>query len=481
MEIKFNRTYTPSRGKRYVMGEIPAMLGFAMEIADPRVRMKEGKLNPGEICMLLFALTPEEYILKDSDPKALDALADKLLKQVPADRLLGWRIVDLKGAAVQRAVQPQAGGSIDDGAFIRRVREAAAKRMPAGPIDAHLLEARRLQLACTAKDAPESSKQQWLAARQALGMALQGLSKIWVAYDLATGDRWPAVGFDGRLEIFTTAERAQRAVQQIHASQGNVATLSLREIPGNEIGKLLQGCAADGLFALRVDNGFAAAELTLKDFREDAPEANAMLRSMMVREIQYGMRLNRYKAENAPEKNVQGAMESMLTLRNFVWREAGNTALYALCVGGRRENCVMLTPQAGKEHMLAVFTNQARAQAFAEKMKGNPAKPVQMPFDEIAQCAAACDGLLVDVGYIGYRLLKADFDKVRDLRSKPPMVVRLQQPQPIVKKDDAAGSLPDPDKFDVQAKPRAVEEKQAEPASETEEKKGFLKKLFGKR
>ena len=61
MEIRYKRTYSPAKGKRYTAGEITAMLGYAMEIADPRVKLKEGKLAPGEICLLLFGITPEEY------------------------------------------------------------------------------------------------------------------------------------------------------------------------------------------------------------------------------------------------------------------------------------------------------------------------------------------------------------------------------------------------------------------------------------
>ena len=48
MEIQYRRSYVPARGKRYTAGEIPAMLGYAVEIADPRPRMREGKLEPGE-------------------------------------------------------------------------------------------------------------------------------------------------------------------------------------------------------------------------------------------------------------------------------------------------------------------------------------------------------------------------------------------------------------------------------------------------
>lgn len=483
MEIQFKRTYIPGRGKRYVMGEIPAMLGYALEIADPRVKMQEGKLNPGEICMLVFGVTPGEYAMKDSDPKALDALADKLLKNIPADRLLGWRIVDLKGTLVQREVKPQTGESIDGGAFLNRLRAKAAQAQ-AGPVDAQLMEVRRLQQLCASKDAPEAIKQEWLEARKKLGAAILGLETLWAAYDAITGDRWPAVGFDGRVEIFTTARRAQNVLQQIQSRQANVVTWKIHEISGEDIRKFLQGCVADGLLALRVDNGFAAAELNLQDILgEIFVQKNAMLRGILLREVQYGMRWNSYKTANAPENVVQGALESMLTMRNFAWRETGNAKLYALCADGNRDRCVMITGPDGKQKFVTAFTDAERARNFAQKVKGN-VRAVEMDFDELAQRSAVCDGLMLDMGFIGYRLMKTDYDKVRDLRGKPPLVVRIQKPEtkPEAKPEADFGSLPDPDKFDLPQQPKEeVQEAAAEKKSDTETPNSFLKKLFKKR
>ena len=37
MEIRYKRTYSPARGKRYTMGEISAMLGYALEIPTEKV------------------------------------------------------------------------------------------------------------------------------------------------------------------------------------------------------------------------------------------------------------------------------------------------------------------------------------------------------------------------------------------------------------------------------------------------------------
>lgn len=489
MEIKYKRTYTPARGKRYTAGEISAMLGFAMEIAQPRPRLKEGKLGPGEVCMLLFAITPDEYALKDSDPKALDDLADRLLKAVPADRLMGWRILDLKGAMVQRSLQVATGESIDGGEFLRLLQEKS-KQAQAGPIDEALLAAARLQKEAAEAGASDEIKQQWQQARQALGAALMGLEQVWVAYDALAQDRWPCVGFDGRIEIFTTAQRAQRVQAQIAGLHGGVQLWSLRSLSRDDLHTLLKNCAGDGLELLRVDNGFASAQLQIKDCCMHALQTNAALRSMLLREVQYGLRFGRLKDAQVPEKVRRGALESMLTLRGFAWREIGNGTLWALCPSSDKAKCVVLGGKDGGEKLLAVFTEARRAQEFAKRL--NPTiKPVEMKFDELVQRGAHTDGMLLDYGFIGYRLLKQDYEKVVELRAKPPVIVRVQGEEAKKPASAApagihqASNLPDPDEFDAPAPDVQPEKPQKDPpgddpAPQGPQKKGILKKLFGK-
>lgn len=493
MEIRYKRTYLPAKGKRYTAGEIQAMLGYAVEAADPRVVLKEGKLAPGEICMMLFAITPEEYAWKDSEPRALDHLVEKMCRQVPADRLLGWRICDLKGAVVQKNVQLKTGESIDGGAFAALMKDKIRQSMT-GPIDALIQESRRLQNLCADKNAPESVKQDWQAARAAMGKAILGLEKIYVVDELLVGNRWPAVGFDGRIEIFTTRERAERIKPQITAAMGGMEIWTIRELPGTEIVNYLRNCGMDGLNALRVDNGFAAADLSLKDFMPDFMSENMPLRSFVIREIEAGVRWNKLKELKAEEKHLRSSLEGMLTFRNFAWREIGNASLYAVCAGGAREKCVVLGGKDGGEKMLAVFTDRIRAAAFAEKLAGNPV-PVAMKFGELTLRAQAFGGLLIDIGVLNYRLPKTEFDKVRELRGKPPVVVRVKQPEaeaaaPQTRPQADMGSLPNPDEFDAPKLERRPEEKPEEalPAKRDENNKndektvnkGFFKKLFGK-
>ena len=518
MEIKYMRTYAP-KGKKYSLGDVPFALGHAMEIIEPRPKLAEGRLNPGEMLMLLFVITPEEYALKDSDPKALDALADRLLKAMPSDRLLAWIVRDLKGTPVKSAVKPYLGDSIDGGELTARVKEKQRKALE-GPLDAQLLECRRLQQICRGKDVPEGVKADWQAARAALARSLTELDTLFVAYDAQLNNCWPAVGFDGRVEIFTTKLRAEGAMKQVHKANADVQIWTLREIKGADVAIFFKKIENDGLLELRVDNGFASAELNLMDFGVLRREENAQLRSMILREMAYGMRFNAFKKVNAPDKNKIGALESMLSLRNFVWHTAGKALFYAACdvpadggrlctaaalnhipdksgfiaVGGER--CLTLKNKQTEQAMLAVFTTSVQAVAFCERI-GSGARPVAMTFDDLALRANPCDGMIIDPDGLSYRIMKADFDKIKDARTKPVNIVRIKpdsespaeavpaaKPEPKAAPADDLGSLPDPDAAGIPASEPAAEPiaPAEEPASDAENprSKGFFKRFFGK-
>lgn len=514
MELKYQATYRAKGLKAYSVGEIQGVTP-ALELAEPRLRAAEGKLEPGEICMLIFGVTAEEYAWRENDTKKLDALAEQLRKRVPADRLIAWRVVDLKGKPVQREIKPQTGESIDGGAYAQAMKSRAAQAAPvsAGSLDDCLKECCRLQKLCAAKDAPEGVRADWSAAKKRLGAELMQCKSLWVAFDAPTGGRLPFAGYDGRMEIFTAAERAENAQKRIAATCGGEDFWQLKEIPANEMEKFLHLCSENGLTALRVDNGFAPAELSLEELIDCGPAENAALRSLLLREAEYGLRWNRYKAAQVEEKLQRGALESMLTLRNFAWRTLGNSILYALCAmpGGEGEfatsaaaaklgtglrvvpgdKCVLLNEKQSGASRFPVFTSKKRALALCARVRG--AQPVRMTFDDLAQRVGAAEGILIDPDDLGYRLPKAEFDKVRELRAKPPMAVRVKPAEeapvptpaaPAPRLQPEMGELPDPDSFDLPPKTQDVSAAEAPEAGAPEEKQerkpGFFRRFMKK-
>ena len=177
MEIKYKRSYAP-KGKNYSVGEVPLMFGYALEIADPRAKLETGKLAPGEVCMMIFGITPEEYAWRESDPQRLDALAARISKALPKDRLIGYRACSLLGKPVEREIRPLMGEHMPEDDFAARLTRERGGALQAGPLDAQLAECRRLQKLCAQKGAPEQIRQDWLQARRALSEGLRALAGV---------------------------------------------------------------------------------------------------------------------------------------------------------------------------------------------------------------------------------------------------------------------------------------------------------------
>ena len=506
MEVNFKRTFV-AKNRRYALGEIGAMHGYAMEITELRPRLSAGRLQPGEAMLILFGITPDEYEMRETNPKQLDQLAAAIRKAYPADRLIGYLVRDLKGAVVAREVRLETVPSIDENGFPRPAAPAAQ----GGAIDAELNACARLQR--IPAEAPEGVKQDWIAARGAAAQALLKLDSFFAAYDLLINGRYPAQSLDGRIELFTSMQRAENAHAQV-TKAGGLDIWQIREIKSAEYDRFFADLRKSGMELVRVDNGFAAAELRIEDFG-DAPLApDARIVNLMLREVTYGLRWNRMKQENAPENAVRGALESTLTMQNFARREIGNAVLYIACPGnGGREctqaaharigegrivpadACIQIADKRDSKKFIAAFTGAARAAAFTGRMNP-PVHPVAAVFDDVVRLAKGCDGIILNIDEIGYRIQKADFDKVLELRAKPPIAVRVrtevdaaresaeetqEAPRVNTSLPNPDAALPDPDAYLPKREAIASQPAQPEPQTDAPAKKaGFFKRLFGK-
>lgn len=519
MELQFKRQYISK--KQYAVGEIQAYYGYAMEVIDPRAKLVEGKLDAGESCVMLFGITAEEYAWKDTDLPRLDRLAAELRKNVPADRLLACRFCNLLGKNTGRSARPVTTPSIDEGTFQKALAER--QRAEAGPIDAALLECRRLQNLCANADAPEGVKADFAAAKRDLCVKLRALDRIFVFYDAFIKGQWPSIGYDLHVEVFTTRARAERIQVRVRETNGGMPHWNLREVPAAEIEALLLKLTDDGVTALRVDNGFVAVELSLADLCAATAPVNANLRLKLIAEVQFALRWKYLKEHNAEERLLTPALESMLTLRNLSRWQIGNSLLYAICVergAGEGVLCTAaaakklppsekarITPAArsvllnanGDQRFLAVFTAPLRAAAFCERLHES-AVPVAMTFDDVVARAQAGEGLVIDPESLSYRLPKQEFDHVLKLREQPPQIVRVKPaesaPSEEIRPAEAAkpaapvaasADLPDPDAFrsdkpetNAAAETGASEETPCASKASESPKKGFFRKFFGR-
>ena len=508
MNVKFKKTFA-TKNNLYGLGEINMMYGYAMEITELRPRLSAGKLQPGEAMLIFFGITPEEYEMRETNPKRLEQLAAAIRKSYPADRLISYLVLNFKGDIIARDVQLETVPTIDENGFPRPAAQG-------GAIDAELNACARIQEIPT--DAPEGVKQDWIATRRAAAQALLKLDSFFVAYDLLTNGRYPAQGFDGRIELFTSIQRAENAHVQMTKAAG-LDIWQIREIKSAEYDRFFADLRKAGMELVRVDNGFAAAELRIEDFGDVPLAPDARIMNLMLREMVYGMRWMSMKQEN---EAARVAMENTQIMRIYAQREIGNAVLYIACPGnGEREctqaaharigegrivsvdACIRTTVKRDSQTFITTFTSAARAAAFAERMNP-PVHPVAVLFDDIIQLAKEsddCNGIILNIDEIGYRIRKVDFEDVLEQRAKPPVVLRVRTEEEAArdraeetqKAPRADTSLPNPDAAlpdpDAHLPKREAIAPQPEPQPEPQpklqtdapaKKAGFFKRLFGK-
>lgn len=500
MNVKFKKTFA-TKNNLYGLGEINMMYGYAMEITELRPRLSAGKLQPGEAMLIFFGITPEEYEMRETNPKRLEQLAAAIRKSYPADRLISYLVLNFKGDIIARDVQLETVPTIDENGFPRPAAQG-------GAIDAELNACARLQE--IPADAPEGVKQDWIAARRAAAQALLKLDSFFVAYDLLTNGRYPAQSFDGRIYLFTSMQRAENEHAQVTKAVG-LDIWQIREIKSAEYDRFFAEQRNLGMEFVRVDSGFATAELRIEDFGNAPLAPDARIMNLVLSQVVYGVRWMNMKQKNAPENAVRGAMESTLTMRNFAWREIGNAVLYIACPGnGEREctqaaharigegrivpvdACVQIADNSNSKEFIAAFTSAARAAAFAGRINP-PLHPVAATFDDIVRLAKGCDGIILNIDEIGYRVQKDHFEDVLELRAKPPIAVRVRAEADAARESAEEtqeaprmnASLPNPDTAlpdpDAHLPKREAIAPQPEPQTDAPAKKaGFFKRLFGK-
>ena len=86
----------------------------------------------------IFGITPEEYAWRESDPQSLDALAARIGKALPKDRLIGYRACSLLGKPVEREIRPLMGEHMPEDDFAARLARERGGALQAGPLDAQL-------------------------------------------------------------------------------------------------------------------------------------------------------------------------------------------------------------------------------------------------------------------------------------------------------------------------------------------------------
>lgn len=178
---------------------------------------------PGDITSVLFALTDEEYALKDNDTEKLDTLADELFHNLPKDRMLDTHMIDSKtGEKKKSDIKPKT-ETMDDFKYPKY----------------------------SAKRSAETGLK-----------AIDAADKLWVIYNRALGDNYPTIDGNGAAWVFTSADGAKSIIKK---NEG--IDLCSKEYSKSEFLKFIKSWFALGLLRLKLNPGTddVYAQMTIMD------------------------------------------------------------------------------------------------------------------------------------------------------------------------------------------------------------------------
>lgn len=204
---------------------------YAVEImtASPE-SLSDSNYTPGDMCCALFAITKDEFDLKDSNTDALNKFVFALFKNIPEDRLIEACYTTQDNQ--KKPMQPKPGcKTMDHNKF-------------------------------------ENYRQRIYAINRGIPF-LNTAKKIYVIYDKVTSDRLPAITWNGLANIFTKREYAENIIKN-----SEVTTLDIKEFEKADFDEHIKTWHAFGILKFSVNAGTQDHPCTI--LRDDyMPDANA--------------------------------------------------------------------------------------------------------------------------------------------------------------------------------------------------------------
>ncbi len=212
---------------------------YAVEMIEMMVvfdsHFTDDSREPGDTSCALFALTKEEYALKDRDINALDQVIDNLYNRIPEDRLIEAYYLSFSK-------------------------------------DTHVAQKKPMKLRPLCKTMDDYAYQKHFQniyidpKNQALDF-LNSAKNIYMIYDKETTDLLPAITCDGCADIFTRRQYAEDLINK----ESGIDTLAIKEFQKEEFDQQVKTWHAFGItkFYLNAGTPNHACLLKLDDYMPD--------------------------------------------------------------------------------------------------------------------------------------------------------------------------------------------------------------------
>lgn len=241
---------------------------YAVEMIEMMVvfdnHFTDDSREPGDTSCALFALTKEEFALKDRDINALDQVIDHLYNRIPEDRLIEAYYLS----------------------FSKDTHAAQKKPMKLRP------------LCKTMDDYAYQKKFQNIyidPKNQALDF-LNSAKNIYMIYDKETTDLLPAITCDGCADIFTRRQYAEDLINK----ESGIDTLAIKEFQKEEFDQQVKTWHAFGItkFYLNAGTPNHACLLMLDDYMPDPVTEESEYNGSSLR--MYFLRYRQYRRYRDP-------------------------------------------------------------------------------------------------------------------------------------------------------------------------------------
>ena len=219
-----NLTFAPvyhnqeNKDRKFRIGKFRELNIYGAEIIDSTGEASAEEALLGGTDILLMGLTEDEFLLKDTDKEAICSLIDKLVKELPKDRLISFKQTNYKGEISDKQIQPRC-ETMDEGKYTAFLQSSAVNI----PNDITVVVNSDYYLASnyylramsvpTEKRTPEFI-QKLEQIKSITIKKLKAIPEFVFVYNKSLGERFPTIGPNGAVWAFTLEDLAKNILEK---------------------------------------------------------------------------------------------------------------------------------------------------------------------------------------------------------------------------------------------------------------------------
>ncbi len=219
MDLTFSPIYhnVDNKDREFKVGKFRELNLYAVEISDTTGKISGEDSILGGKDVLLMGLTEKEFMLKESDSVALNVLVNSLADNTPKDRFISYRQINYKGETVEDKKIAFKCDTIDDGEYVKYTQSTAIY-IPddisvAINSDYYLAANYYLRAISIVEDKKtDEIKEKIKQLKKIVLKKLKALNEIYYVYNKSIGERFPTIGPNGAVWIFTLENVVQDTI-----------------------------------------------------------------------------------------------------------------------------------------------------------------------------------------------------------------------------------------------------------------------------